>query len=578
MIGRSSMLGRRCLSTSTARRALYNNICETVGSTPTVKVNRLAPAKVNLYVKLEYFNPLASVKDRLAVAIIEDAEKKGELKPGGTVVEATSGNTGIALAMVCAQRGYNFVCTMAASFSVERRKVMRMMGAKVVVTPAPLGGTGMVLKAEELAEKHGWFLARQFENEAGPEYHAKTTGPEILKDFEGKKLDYWVTGYGTGGTFQGAGGSTWSWRASQTWAEEELPRPLKRGGRFMNPWTTPEGQDPCEKRLRDVAPPKSTASTDVDARLTQPVDWAELRRLRQASAAAPVAVWLGHASVLGFYGETTVLFDPVFSERSSPFSFVGPKRYTPSVLRRDLSDWPEDLAPHVVAISHAHYDHLDEETVRRLAIRFPKVQWLAPLGLGEWFQRRKIEVTEMDWWQEFPLDREKQLTILALPAQHWANRWPWDRNCSLWCGYGLVHGAPHEAAVRDMPLCFLGDTGYCPVFRLLGSLFRIQLAAVPIGAYHPRWFMSPSHCDPYEAVQIVEDLKSQAALAIHWGTFPLTAEPYTQQLAELRDARQRAQALGQSAQLRALPVGGHMLLDSNGADLADLLAPNELRA
>jgi len=165
----------------------------------------LAPAKVNLYVKLEYFNPLASVKDRLAVAIIEDAEKKGELKPGGTVVEATSGNTGIALAMVCAQRGYNFVCTMAASFSVERRKVMRMMGAKVVVTPAPLGGTGMVLKAEELAEKHGWFLARQFENEAGPEYHAKTTGPEILKDFEGKKLDYWVTGYGTGGTFQGAG-------------------------------------------------------------------------------------------------------------------------------------------------------------------------------------------------------------------------------------------------------------------------------------------------------------------------------------------------------------------------------------
>eukprot|EP00913_Durusdinium_trenchii_P030648 g28704.t2 len=506
MIGRSSMLGRRCLSTSTARRALYNNICETVGSTPTVKVNRLAPAKVNLYVKLEYFNPLASVKDTTFFACSLDAEKKGELKPGGTVVEATSGNTGIALAMVCAQRGYNFVCTMAASFSVERRKVMRMMGAKVVVTPAPLGGTGMVLKAED----GPWSMvehARAFENEAGPEYHAKTTGPEILKDFEGKKLDYWVTGYGTGGTFQGAG---------RVMKEARSPRP----GRFMNPWTTPEGQDPCEKRLRDVAPPKSTASTDVDARLTQPVDWAELRRLRQASAAAPVAVWLGHASVLGFYGETTVLFDPVFSERSSPFSFVGPKRYTPSVLRRDLSDWPEDLAPHVVAISHAHYDHLDEETVRRLAIRFPKVQWLAPLGLGEWFQRRKIEVTEMDWWQEFPLDREKQLTILALPAQHWANRWPWDRNCSLWCGYGLVHGAPHEAAepcqqvgsrqresrdVRDMPLCFLGDTGYCPVFRLLGSLFRIQLAAVPIGAYHPRWFMSPSHCDPYEAVQIVEE-------------------------------------------------------------------------
>ncbi|CAJ1343131.1 unnamed protein product [Effrenium voratum] len=155
--------------------------------------------------RCEYFNPLSSVKDRLAIAIIEDAEQRGELKPGGTVIEATSGNTGIALAMVCAQRGYNFVSTMAASFSVERRKVMRMMGAKVVVTPAPLGGTGMVLKAEELAEKHGWYLARQFENEANPAYHAKTTGPEILRDFEGKKLDYWVTGYGTGGTFQGAG-------------------------------------------------------------------------------------------------------------------------------------------------------------------------------------------------------------------------------------------------------------------------------------------------------------------------------------------------------------------------------------
>jgi len=145
------------------------------------------------------------VKDRLALAIIEDAEARGELKPGGTVVEATSGNTGIALAMVCAQRGYKFVSCMAASFSVERRKVMRMLGAKVVVTPAPLGGTGMVLKAEELAEKHGWLLARQFENDANPQFHAKTTGPEILRDFEGKKLDYWVTGYGTGGTFQGAG-------------------------------------------------------------------------------------------------------------------------------------------------------------------------------------------------------------------------------------------------------------------------------------------------------------------------------------------------------------------------------------
>lgn len=188
-----------------ARGKIYNNICETIGKTPVVRVNRLAPEGVELYVKCEFFNPLGSVKDRLAIAIIEDAEKSGELKPGGTVVEATSGNTGIALAMVCAQRGYKCVAVMAASFSVERRKIMRMLGAKVILTPAPLGGTGMVLKAEELAEKHGWLLARQFENEANPAYHEKTTGPEIIADFEGRRLDYWVTGYGTGGTFQGAG-------------------------------------------------------------------------------------------------------------------------------------------------------------------------------------------------------------------------------------------------------------------------------------------------------------------------------------------------------------------------------------
>merc|ERR1719436_1807041 len=197
--------GSRLISSSTPRRAIYDNITETIGRTPVVKVNRLAPAGVELYVKCEFFNPLSSVKDRLALAIIDAAERSGELKPGGTVVEATSGNTGISLALVCAQRGYNFVSTMAASFSVERRKVMRMLGAKVIVTPAPLGGTGMVLKAQELAEKHGWFYARQFENEANPAYHAQTTGPEILTDFAGRNLDYWVTGYGTGGTFQGVG-------------------------------------------------------------------------------------------------------------------------------------------------------------------------------------------------------------------------------------------------------------------------------------------------------------------------------------------------------------------------------------
>mmetsp|Transcript_86215 Transcript_86215/g.248958 ORF Transcript_86215/g.248958 Transcript_86215/m.248958 type:complete len:375 (-) Transcript_86215:133-1257(-) len=192
----------------TERCRMYDDITQTIGQTPIVKVNRVGVVQgVNLYVKLEYFNPLSSVKDRLALSIIETAEKAGELKAGGTVVEATSGNTGIALAMVCAQRGYNFVAVMAASFSVERRKVMRALGAKVLVTPAPLGGTGMVKKAEELAEKNGWFLARQFETEANAAYHKKTTGPEILAAFQsqGKKLDCWVTGYGTGGTFAGAG-------------------------------------------------------------------------------------------------------------------------------------------------------------------------------------------------------------------------------------------------------------------------------------------------------------------------------------------------------------------------------------
>lgn len=181
----------------------YDNITETVGNTPVVRINRLAPEGVNLYVKIEAFNPLGSVKDRLALGVIEAAEKSGELKPGQTVVEATSGNTGIGLAMVCAQRGYPLVVTMAESFSVERRKLMRFLGAKVVLTPAKQKGTGMVKKAKELAEAHGWFLTRQFENPANPEMHERTTAREILADFEGDKLDYWITGFGTGGTFQG---------------------------------------------------------------------------------------------------------------------------------------------------------------------------------------------------------------------------------------------------------------------------------------------------------------------------------------------------------------------------------------
>lgn len=184
---------------------IYDNILQTIGNTPIVRLNRMGPEHADLYVKVESFNPLASVKDRLAFAIVNDAEQKGTLEPGQTVVEATSGNTGIALAMVCAAKGHPFVATMADSFSVERRKIMRGLGAKVILTPAAERGTGMVKKAEELAEKYGWFLARQFENPANPEYHANTTGPEILRDFAGKRLDYWVTGYGTGGTLSGAG-------------------------------------------------------------------------------------------------------------------------------------------------------------------------------------------------------------------------------------------------------------------------------------------------------------------------------------------------------------------------------------
>ena len=184
---------------------IYNSILETIGNTPVVRLNRMGPDHVELYVKVESFNPMASVKDRLAFAIVNDAEQKGELAPGQTVIEATSGNTGIALAMVCAAKGHPFVATMADSFSVERRQVMRGLGAKVILTPAAERGSGMVRKAEELAEAHGWFLARQFENPANPEYHANTTGPEILRDFAGRRLDYWVSGYGTGGTMTGAG-------------------------------------------------------------------------------------------------------------------------------------------------------------------------------------------------------------------------------------------------------------------------------------------------------------------------------------------------------------------------------------
>jgi cysteine synthase len=181
----------------------FQNILGTIGNTPVVRINRLAPPGVNLYAKIEAFNPLGSVKDRLALGVIEAAEQSGQLKPGQTVIEATSGNTGIGLAMVCAQKGYPLVVTMAEQFSVERRRLMRFLGAKVVLTPAAGRALGMVTKAIELANTHGWFLTRQFENEANADIHSRTTAREIIADFKGEKLDYWVTGYGTGGTLKG---------------------------------------------------------------------------------------------------------------------------------------------------------------------------------------------------------------------------------------------------------------------------------------------------------------------------------------------------------------------------------------
>src|SRR5690606_4624450 len=189
--------------TTEGRGRLYDSVVDTIGNTPCIRVNRLAPQGVRLYVKAEFFNPASSVKDRLAVSIIEEAERRGDLKPGQTVVEATSGNTGIGLAMVCAAKGYPLVVTMADSFSIERRKLMRFLGAKVVLTPRTAKGFGMYQKAKELAEANGWFLARQFETRDNATIHENTTAREIIADFEGERLDYWVTGYGTGGTVTG---------------------------------------------------------------------------------------------------------------------------------------------------------------------------------------------------------------------------------------------------------------------------------------------------------------------------------------------------------------------------------------
>lgn len=231
---------------------IHDSILDTIGHTPVVRLHRIAPPNVVLYAKVEAFNPGGSVKDRLAIAIILDAEARGLLKPGDTVVEATSGNTGVALAMVCAARGYKFVATMADSFSIERRKLMRAYGARVILTPAAERGSGMVRKAEELAKRHGWFLARQFENPANPAYHRQTTAAEILRDFAGRRLDHFVTGWGTGGTLTGVGevlkvarpevkvttceptgaallqGKDWSPHKIQGWTPDFVPAVLNR--------------------------------------------------------------------------------------------------------------------------------------------------------------------------------------------------------------------------------------------------------------------------------------------------------------------------------------------------------------
>ena len=232
---------------------IYNSILDTIGNTPIIKLHRLAPKHVELYVKVEAFNPAGSVKDRLALAIILDAEQRGTLKPGQTVVEATSGNTGVALAAVCAARGYPFVAVMTETFSIERRKLIRAYGGKVLLTPAAARGTGMVAKAAELAKKHDWFLASQFENPANPAYHRQTTAPEILRDFAGRRLDYFVTGWGTGGTLTGVGevlkvarpevkiiaaepigaallsGKEWQPHKIQGWTPDFVPAVLNRG-------------------------------------------------------------------------------------------------------------------------------------------------------------------------------------------------------------------------------------------------------------------------------------------------------------------------------------------------------------
>ena len=270
----------------------FENILETVGNTPVVRIGALAPPGANLFVKIEAFNPLGSVKDRLALGVIEAGEASGELSPGQTVIEATSGNTGIGLAMVCAQKGYPLVVTMAESFSVERRRLMRFLGAKVVLTPAAEKGTGMVNKAVELAAAHGWFLTRQFENEANPDIHSRTTAREIIEDFAGEPLDYWVTGFGTGGTLKGVGRVLRKERPETkiVVCEPEIAPMLTSGaGQERNPGRRPRRPRPPAQARRGGPGPRTgglrrgTARGRRDHRL----DHARRRRLRPAPRVRP---------------------------------------------------------------------------------------------------------------------------------------------------------------------------------------------------------------------------------------------------------------------------------------------------
>ena len=305
--------------------AIHDSILDTIGSTPIVKLHRIAPAHVTLYAKVEAFNPGGSVKDRLALAIVLDAEQKGLLKPGQTIVEATSGNTGIALAMVAAARGYPFVAVMTETFSIERRKLMRAYGAKVILTPAAERGTGMVRKAKELAEKHGWFLARQFENPANPAWHRSTTAPEILRDFAGKRLDYFVSGWGTGGTLTGVGevlrvarpdvkiiasepagaallsGKEWKPHKIQGWTPDFLPEVLSR--------TVADQVLPIDETLARDTARRLAAEEGVFVGLSAGATVAAA--LRIAEAAAPGSVLLAVLPDTGERYLSTFLFEGI---------------------------------------------------------------------------------------------------------------------------------------------------------------------------------------------------------------------------------------------------------------------------